>query len=65
MLELMVSIRRLERLLEPYSVHWGASSEFTEVTVYEKDGVSVRVDGLDIQPFGEIPTYKQALENAA
>lgn len=60
----MVSIRKLEKMLEPYWIGMGASSVFTDYNEYRKDGKTVRVDEDDIRPFGGIP-YKQTLLNAA
>jgi hypothetical protein len=55
----MVSIRKLEKLLEPFSIDWGASSEFTYYQVYRRNDIKVRIDEYD-----DIP-YKTQLENAA
>jgi len=61
----MVSVKKLERMLGPYSIDFGFSSEYTRFDVYKRDGISVRVDELDIYPWGKIPTYQQALLSAA
>jgi hypothetical protein len=55
----MVSVRKLEKLLEPYRIGSGASSEFTDYDEFRKGDIKVRIDGNC-----EVP-YKKQLENAA
>ncbi len=39
-------------------------SQYTESWLYKKGNITVRVDELDYEPFGN-DSYKQVLENAA
>lgn len=55
----MVSIRNLEKMLRPFCIGGGASSEFTDYHEYQKGKLKVRVDEYDPTP------YRIQLENAA
>jgi len=60
----MVSIRKLERMLQPYWVESGAASAYHDYEVYKKGGIKVRVEGLE--PLERsLKRYKAELENAA
>jgi len=54
----MVSVRKLEKMLRPFWIGGGASSEFTDYEEYRRDSKTVRIDG-----YFEIP-YRAQLENA-
>jgi hypothetical protein len=54
----MTSIRKLEKMLEPYWIGGGASSEFTMYDEYTKGKITVRIDD-----YYETP-YKTQLKNA-
>ena len=60
----MVSIRKLEKMLRPYEWYGGFSSQYTEFWTYEKGDVNVRIDEIDMPPFGN-KSYKELLYNAA
>jgi len=59
----MSSIKQLEKLIKPYWVGAGASSDFIDYNEYRYNGVTSRLDeqdwGLSKNPQ---PLYKKALE---
>ena len=61
----MVSIRQLEKLLKPYWIGFGASSDYTNYNEYRHNNTTARIDSNDWF-FSNAPkhNYKKALIKA-